>query len=140
MDFHGVKIALLVEDRIFLHLRDNKPGLFNANMWDFVGGGREGNETPVACALREIQEELGIVLSPTAIVWQKEYPAQKDPNQKAIFMVATIPKSMIDAINLTEGQEWKLFTQDEFFSDPQVIGALKERFRDYLITTKSTSV
>jgi hypothetical protein len=42
-DFHGVKIALLVGDKILMHLRDNKPGLFNANMWDFVGGGSRRN-------------------------------------------------------------------------------------------------
>ena len=46
MDFHGVKVAVLVGDKLLMHLRDDKPGLFNANMWDFPGGGREGNETP----------------------------------------------------------------------------------------------
>ena len=134
MDFHGVKVAVLVEDKLLMHLRDSKPGLFNANMWDFPGGGREGGETPVECALREINEEFGIVLAPESIIWKKVYPAQKDPNQKAYFMVARIPEELLSTITLTEGQKWRVFTQEKFFEDPKVVGALKIRFRDYLIS------
>jgi 8-oxo-dGTP diphosphatase len=132
MDFAGVKIALMVGDKLLLHLRDNKPGLFNANMWDFIGGGREGSETPTECVVREVKEELGITLSPEVIVWQKVHPSQKDPNRKSYFMVAPIPESILASINLTEGQKWELFTQNHFFKNPQVIEALKTRFRDYL--------
>jgi 8-oxo-dGTP diphosphatase len=132
MDFHGVKIAIVVGDELLLHLRDNKPDLFNANMWDFIGGGRENDETSIECARREVREELGIELSSDAIVWQKEYPAQKDPTRKAYFMVATISKDLLPLINLTEGQRWKLFSQNQFFQDPQVIAALKTRFKDFL--------
>lgn len=132
MDFHGVKIALMIDDKLLMFLRDNKPGLFNANMWDFMGGGRENQETPFECAIREIQEEIGITLSPGSIVWEKWYPAQKDPNQKAVFMVAKIAKKDISGINLTEGQKWDLFDQETFFAKQDVIPALKTRFSDYL--------
>ncbi|QQR49965.1 NUDIX hydrolase [Candidatus Nomurabacteria bacterium] len=131
-DFHGVKIALLVGDKILMHLRDNKPGLFNANMWDFVGGGREGTESSQECAIREVEEELGIVLSPQSFLWEKVYPAQKDPNQKAVFMVASISAEETDKIKLTEGQKWDLFDQETFFAKQDVIPALKTRFNDYL--------
>jgi 8-oxo-dGTP diphosphatase len=136
MNFHVVKVALLVGDKLLLHLRDNKPGLFNANMWDFPGGGREETETPTECAQREIKEELGVELSEDAIIWQKEYPAQKDPNQRAYFMVATIEEGVMESITLAEGQEWKLFSQEQFFADSQVIEALKMRFHDYLNSEK----
>lgn len=132
MDFHGVKIAVLVDGKILMHLRDNKPGLFNANMWDFPGGGREGNETPEECAIREIEEEFGIILSSESIVWEKVFPAQKDPNQKAVFMVAKIPSEFTSKIVLSEGQKWELFDQKTFFAKDDVIPALKVRFEDYL--------
>lgn len=132
MEFHGVKVALLVEDKLLMQLRDNKPGLFNANMWDFLGGGREGNETPHECAIREIQEELGLMLSPDSFIWEKTYPAQKDPNQKSFFMVARISNDDVENIVLTEGQECKLFDQETFFAREDVIEALKTRFKDYL--------
>lgn len=83
MEFNGTKVAILCGDKLVMSLRDNKPGLRFANMWDFPGGGREGKETPIECAIREIDEELGIQLTPAAFVWQKEYPAMHDPTQKA---------------------------------------------------------
>lgn len=131
-DFHGVKIAILVNNKLLMFLRDNKPGLFNANMWDFLGGGREGKESPQECAIREIQEEIGIVISPKSFIWENTYPAQKDPNQKAIFMVAEISEDSISNIFLTEGQKWDLFDEETFFTKEDVIPALKIRFKDYL--------
>jgi 8-oxo-dGTP diphosphatase len=132
MNFHGVKVALLCEGKLLMHLRDNKPGLFNANMWDFAGGGREGEETPQECAMREVKEEFEIELTSELFIWEKDYPAQKDPSQKAYFMVAKVSQGDIDNINLTEGQRWALFTKEDFFAKEDVILALKERFSDYL--------
>jgi len=34
----------------------------------FPGGKRDGRETPVACAVRELQEETGLVLNPSDLV------------------------------------------------------------------------
>lgn len=133
MEFNGVKVAILHEDRLLMVLRDNKPGLFQANMWDFPGGGREGDETPTECAIRETKEELHIELDAKSFVWNKAYPAQKDPNQKAYFLVTHLPDEMIDKIKLgNEGQKWEFVEQDYFFESENVIEALKKRFRDYL--------
>ena len=132
MDFDGVKVAILVDDKLLMHLRDNKPGLFNANVWDFPGGGREGKENPQECAIREVKEEFGIDLSPQSFLWEKIYPAQKDPSRKAIFMVAKIPRTDIENIILTEGQRWDLFSQETFFEKEDAVEALKGRFKDYL--------
>jgi len=133
MEFHGAKIALLFEDKLVMQLRDDKPELFNANMWDFPGGGREGNETPIECAVRELQEEFGITLSPSSFIWQKDYPAQKDSNQRAFFLVAEASKEDIDSIKFgKEGQRWSLMDYHAFFENDDVIPALKDRFRDYI--------
>jgi 8-oxo-dGTP diphosphatase len=132
MNFHGVKVAIIVDGKLLMHLRDNKPGLFNANMWDFPGGGREGSETVTECAVREVKEEFELNLSTKDFVWQKDYPAQKDPTQKAYFIVAHINKDRIGKIILHEGQDWDLITQEDFFIKTDVIDALKSRFSDYL--------
>ena len=132
MKFHGVKIAILIDGKLLMHLRDNKPGLFMANMWDFPGGGREGDETPEACAIREVKEEFGLDLSKSAIIWQGIYKAQKDPTQNAIFLVAEMNNVDTNNITLTEGQGWKLFDQETFFAQTDVIDSLKGRFSDYL--------
>ena len=132
MEFHGVKVALLIGDKLVMHQRDNKPGLFNAGMWDFPGGGREGEETPEQCAIREVQEEFEMNLLPSAFVWKKGYPAQKDPNQRAFFLVARVDDTQVGSIVLHEGQQWALVSTKDFFDRADVVDALKGRFRDYL--------
>lgn len=133
MEFNGAKIALLYEDKLVMQLRDNKPGLRFAGMWDFPGGGREEDETPIECAVREIQEEFGISLKPEVFIWKKEYPAMHDSNQRAYFLVAEITKEDIDSIKFgSEGQRWELKDQTFFFDNENVVPDLKGRFRDYL--------
>lgn len=137
MEFSGTKVALLHNDKLVMQLRDNKPGLRFANMWDFPGGGREGVETPIECAIREIDEEFGISLPPDSFVWQKEYPAMHDPDQRAFFLVSFVDESIIQNIQFgTEGQRWELFTQERFFASEDVVPLLKGRFGDYLEETK----
>ncbi len=133
MDFSGTKIALLYDDKLVMSLRDNKPGLRFANMWDFAGGGREGEETPIECSVREIEEELGITLKPESFIWQKEYPAMHDPSLTAHFLVARVSKAEVDAITFgDEGQRWDLMDIKTFFDSEDVVPLLKGRFQDYL--------
>jgi 8-oxo-dGTP diphosphatase len=133
--FHGVKIAIKNEEgKLLLHLRDNKPGLFNANMWDFGGGGREGEETPFVCIQREVKEEFAIDITESDIRWVGLFQAQKDPTQKAVFCVAEISDEQKHKIVLGEGQKYEFMTEADFFNDPQVIHALKERYQFYLDT------
>ena len=48
------------EGRLLLFLRDDRPGLPYANMWDLPGGHVEDGETPEECIVREMREELGV--------------------------------------------------------------------------------
>lgn len=133
MKFNGAKVALLYGSKLVMQLRDNKPGLRFANMWDFPGGGREESETPLECATREIQEEFGITLKPEAFIWEKDYPAMHDAEQRAYFLVALASEEDIKNIAFgSEGQRWDLFEQDTFFTSLDVVPDLKGRFRDYL--------
>ncbi|MEZ4195210.1 MAG: NUDIX domain-containing protein [Candidatus Paceibacterota bacterium] len=85
MKFNGVKVAVLFGDKLVMQLRDDKPGLRFANMWDFPGGGREGEETPIECAIREIKEEFGILLKSESFVWQKSIRLCTTLHRKLIF-------------------------------------------------------
>ncbi len=140
IDFSGAKIALLHEDKLIMQLRDNKPGLRFANMWDFPGGGREGTETPIECALREIKEEFGITLLPEQFIWQKEYPAMHDASLKAYFFVAQATQKDVDAIKFgDEGQGWDFMEIPNFFANEKVVPHLKGRLQDY-IDVKDSSI
>lgn len=131
--FNGVKAALIFGQDLVVYLRDNKPGLRFANMWDFPGGGREGEETPIQCLIREVEEEFSISLDPTSLVWQREYPAMHDPSQRAYFFVANLTQTEIDRIQFgTEGQRWSMMPITEFFQRADVVPDLKNRLQDYL--------
>jgi len=132
-DFSGVKIALIVGNKIIAILRDNKPNINFPGQWDLPGGARERKENPFECAQREIEEELAIKIDSKNIVWQRIYPAMHDPNLKAYFMVVKINQQNIEKLKFgDEGQEWKLTTIPEFLEETNAIKPIKDRLKDYL--------
>lgn len=132
-DFSGVKIALLNEGTVVVSLRDDKPGIPFPGMWDLPGGGREGEETPVECAIREVQEELSITLGQESIVWDREYPSMTDPTKQMHFMVANITQEVLNSIVFgDEGQEWKTMKIEEFITHDNVVPKLKDRLKDFI--------
>ncbi len=136
-EFNGVKIALLYEGKLLVYLRDDKPGLRFAGLWDFFGGGREKQETPFECIKREIIEELQISLQETQITFTKIFPAMHDPTQSAYFMVAELSEENVDNIKFgSEGQEHKFVEVDEFMKSEDYVPLLKPRLKSYLESVK----
>lgn len=50
--------------RFLLQRRDDNPAISSPGMIGMFGGHREGDETDLACALREVREETGLQLDP----------------------------------------------------------------------------
>lgn len=138
-EFTGAKAALITDnDMLVVFLRDNKPGLRFANLWDFPGGGREGNENPFECLKREVEEEFAITLNEEAILWQKLYPAMHDPAQTAYFFAVRVAESEVAAIRFgTEGQRWTLMSVDKFLGRDDAVPFIQSRLKDYLDFRKS---
>ena len=133
MNFIGVEATLLMDDKLLLIQRDNKPGLRFAGLWDFPGGGRENDKSPFECATREVREELNIKLYPGAVVWQKTYPAMNNPTLHAYFMVIKLSGNDVTSIKFgNEGQGWKFMSIDDFMQSDEVVAPLKGRLSDYL--------
>jgi 8-oxo-dGTP diphosphatase len=131
--FMGAKIALICGRRLIAYRRDDKPTIPWPGLWDLPGGGREGGETPVQCALREVEEEFGLVLAPARIHWCRRYPSALVAEQTSYFLAAAIGEAEIAAIRFgDEGQYWRTMDAAEFLAHPQVIGHLQQRFADYL--------
>ncbi|WP_445442889.1 NUDIX hydrolase [Clavibacter sp. km1a] len=61
--------AVLVDaaGRILLQLRDDIPTIPFPGMWAIPGGMLEPAETPLACIVREIAEELGVEIAPADV-------------------------------------------------------------------------
>jgi len=131
--FIGVKVALVHNDNVLMIQRDDKPGLAFANLWDFPGGGRDGDETPEECAAREISEELGIDISGRPIIWRTKHPAMINPELEAYFMVIEIARDDIAVIVFgDEGQGWKMMPIDTIMRSDEVVPFLPGRLGPWL--------
>lgn len=131
--FSGAKIALLCEARLVVYRRDDKPSIPWPGLWDLPGGGREGDETPSACALREVEEEFGLPLAPARITWCRSYPSLTVPGRIAWFLAAPISAAEVAAIRFgDEGQYWTMMSCPDFLAQHDVLPQLQERLRDYL--------
>ncbi|AHG21744.1 DNA mismatch repair protein MutT [Chania multitudinisentens RB-25] len=132
-DFGGAKIALLYGGEVLVYLRDEKSGIPWPGCWDLPGGGREGDETPLACVQRETQEEFGIGVSAHQVLWQQRYAGIQPGYPPTWFMVGEITPAQIAAIRFgAEGQRWQMMPVGEFIQHPQGITHLRQRLAGYL--------
>jgi 8-oxo-dGTP diphosphatase len=95
------------EGQILLFLRDNKSDLPYQNMWDVPGGHVETDESPEKCIIREMKEEMDLVLDEFELFSKIEF---EDRIEYTFWARADLD---IDEIKLTEGQQLKWFTRDE---------------------------
>lgn len=130
--YRGAKLAVLVGDSVLTLLRDDKPDIPFPGMWDLPGGGREGDEPPEVCALRETREELGLDLPADVIGWRREFPSSLGEGT-AWFFVAELPGLDLDQVVLgDEGQRWKVMPIDHFIDNARAVPHLRNRLRTYL--------
>ena len=111
-------------------LRDDNPDIVWPNHWDMPGGGREGDETPLECALRETWEELGVQIDPALVVWGKRFDHLSGDKW---FFVAHVRAAVAEDIVFgDEGQMWRLMSPAQYFELPNHIGRFAERLQVYL--------
>jgi 8-oxo-dGTP diphosphatase len=131
--FSGAKIALLIGERVIAYKRDDKPGIPYPGMWDLPGGGREGEESPEACVLREVEEEFGLTLSAAGFCWKRSYPGVIDPTLTSWFFVSRLAPAVIDDVVFgSEGERWELMEVSKFLAHPGATPQLKQRLADFL--------
>lgn len=135
-DFQGAKLAILSGERIVTILRDDAAHIPWPGHWDLPGGGREGQETPEACVLRELHEELGLRLSAADLIWRME--SLTPEGHRIWFFVAEIPFLETESVRFgDEGQDWRLADLSWFLTDPLVIPRHRERVSFYLETIRT---
>ena len=128
--FLGAKLAIFVGDRIVTILRDDIPTIPWPGHWDLPGGAREPGETPEACVLRELWEELGLRLSEADLI----HKAQGRRKGRNVWFFAAEQPDFRDAdvVFGDEGQEWRLAPVDWFLAHEKAVAHQKDSIRSYL--------
>lgn len=119
--FHGAKLFLTHGGRMLTYLRDDRPGLPFPDHWDLPGGGREGEETPVDCARRELVEEFGLDLPPTRLTGHL-FPSHAAPGMVSWLFAGQLTAAEIAAIRFgDEGQEWRMMEVADYLAHPRAV-------------------
>ena len=127
-DFIGAKVVLVLGADLLTYLRDDRPGLPWAAMWDLPGGGREGNETAEACVLREVEEEFGLRLAPERLLWRRVWPSMMDAARQSVFFAGRISAAEVARIRFgDEGQYWRRMPVAEFLAHDGAIPEMQRR-------------
>ncbi len=123
-EFDGAKTILLLGGRLAVIRRDNIAGIAYPGYLDLPGGGREGGESPEACALRELHEELGLRLSPGELAWRRFY----DVPIRAWFFATALPAARAaDVMFGDEGQGWFLMPPLDFAASDEAVPHFRPR-------------
>jgi len=128
--FAGAKLALFLGDDLLVIQRDDRPDIPWPGHWDLPGGGREGEETPIACALRETREEVGLVIAPGDVSWSHSYLR---PHGRVWFFVAHMSADLVHVVRFgDEGQGWRLMPPGDYCRHPLAVPHFAEQLARYL--------
>lgn len=95
------------KNELLLFLRDDKPGLPYANMWDVPGGHVEEGETPAECIVREMKEEIGLNIGKAVLFRIYDF------DDRTEYVYLSFCPYEVDELVLNEGQGLKWFSEDE---------------------------
>jgi 8-oxo-dGTP diphosphatase len=128
MDFTGAKAALFCGASVLTCLRDDRPDLRWPGLWDLPGGGREGDEGPEDCLLRELWEEFGLRLAPDRLVWRRVFPSMVAAGRESVFFGGWISREEVGRIRFgDEGQGWELMPVSGFLAHPKAVPEMQRR-------------
>lgn len=101
---HQVATALIFDcnGQLLIYLRDEKPEISYPGYWDLFGGKVEDGETPEQALIREVEEELGVLIDNYSLFNTYESHLEVTPNIKYVYVVH-IPQAA-SQLTLYEGQ------------------------------------
>lgn len=131
-DFAATKLLLTRDGDMLTHLRDEIDSIPFPGHWDLPGGGREGDETPMQCGLRELHEEYGLTLPPQRLC-ARAFPSMSRPGLSSWLLVGTITEAEIAAIRFgDEGQDWRMMPVTDYLTHPRSVPAFRDWIRSAL--------
>lgn len=132
-DFHGAKLLLLQGGRLLTCLRDDFDHIPFPAFWDLPGGGREGRERPIECALRELAEEFGLPLASDRLQG-RTFPSHQQPKMISWLFRGDLTPAEIGSIRFgDEGQEWQMMPLADFLRHPRAVPHFQRWIRDVML-------
>lgn len=112
--------AIIIENSngelLLQHRDDNAPT--DKNTWAMWGGGKEGEESPIETAIRELEEELAIRVQGNQLSFYKIFTVSKDGvNEKEVSVFKLQDKGNF-RYELHEGGDMRFFSRQEIRSLP----------------------
>ncbi|OFE14076.1 hypothetical protein PHACT_10095 [Pseudohongiella acticola] len=130
-EFSGCKLALILNGKLLVYKRDFSDSIPFSGMYDLPGGGREGEESPVECVLRELEEEFGLQVSEERLSYCEKYALSS--GSYGYFYAAKICEEELNMISFgNEGVSWQMMSIHDYLSKTDSIPHLKERIHKYL--------
>ncbi|MBD1551214.1 NUDIX hydrolase [Pseudomonas typographi] len=131
--FSGAKIALLCDGQVLAYQRDAKPDIPWPGLWDLPGGGREGAESPLECALRETFEEFALTIDPATVSVGQVYPGRSAGALPTWFFIAHVGPGTFGQVRFgDEGQRWAVLPIGDFIARDDAVPHLQQRLRALL--------
>jgi 8-oxo-dGTP diphosphatase len=112
--------------------RDDYPHIPYPGRWEVPGGTVDPGENAPECGIREIYEEVGVVVPPEAIVWMGLYRSKVKKNAFNAYFVAQLHHQPELRLG-DEGRAAKYMRLGDFLSSGEVILDHSDRLWDYMI-------
>ncbi|PWD69909.1 7,8-dihydro-8-oxoguanine-triphosphatase [Dickeya dianthicola] len=105
--------------KILLQLRDSDKDIPYPGYWSLFGGGLEGEETPAQAAVRELNEEIGIILDDRDLTPLIVTLSDDSKNARIYIFSLTTALTPGDIV-LQEGSGFAFFTREQIAHLPVV--------------------
>jgi len=107
-----VAAAIIENDEGRILIARRRDGKSQAGFWEFPGGKIEEGETAGACLIRELQEEMSIVIEPYAYFGTNEFA----DGHSAIRLIAYRARYMGGSIRLVDHDAYEWVRKDDMGS------------------------
>lgn len=126
------------EELFILQRRENRPSISNPGQVSTFGGMSWPGESPIECALREVQEEVSLSLKPDdlQVLYTTSVAKQDALIYCSFFFVRQIDPS---ALLLLEGEGIELLTSEEFHRHLKITPLCRQACLCYLEIKKQRS-